>query len=131
MANLAPAPCLVQCKLFVNGLSAFVYQRAWCYHTRKAQSAKQALRLQVPFIAHKQLGDSYKWLLYGDDDTVWFMDGVLRFLEDLDPDMPYFISGLSTTLLLGPLIKALAKSNTPAEQAQQWIWHVILYCVDQ
>ena len=49
--------------------------------------------LQVPFIAHKQLGDSYKWLLYGDDDTVWFMDGVLRFLEDLDPDMPYFISG--------------------------------------
>ena len=49
--------------------------------------------LQVPFIAHKQLGDSYKWLLYGDDDTVWFMDGVLKFLEDLDPDMPYFISG--------------------------------------
>ena len=49
--------------------------------------------MQVPFIAHKQLGDSYKWLLYGDDDTVWFMDGVLRFLEDLDPEMPYFISG--------------------------------------
>ena len=48
----------------------------------------------MPFIAHKQLGDSYKWLLYGDDDTVWFMDGVLRFLEDLDPEMPYFISGL-------------------------------------
>lgn len=49
--------------------------------------------MQVPFIAHKQIGDNYKWLLYGDDDTVWFMDGVLRFLEDLDPDMPYFISG--------------------------------------
>jgi hypothetical protein len=49
--------------------------------------------MQVPFVAHKQLGDTYKWLLYGDDDTVWFMDGVLKFLEDLDPDMPYFISG--------------------------------------
>lgn len=58
------------------------------------------LLVQVPFIAHKQLGDSYKWLLYGDDDTVWFMDGVLKFLEDLDPDMPYFISGQRSQLLL-------------------------------
>lgn len=48
----------------------------------------------VPFLAHKQLGDTYKWLLYGDDDTVWFMEGVLDFLADLDPDMPYFISGM-------------------------------------
>ena len=47
----------------------------------------------VPFLAHKQLGDTYKWLLYGDDDTVWFMDGVLDVLSDLDPDTPYFISG--------------------------------------
>ena len=47
----------------------------------------------MPFLAHKQLGDTYKWLLYGDDDTVWFMDGVLDVLSDLDPDTPYFISG--------------------------------------
>lgn len=55
------------------------------------------MHVQVPFIAHRQLGDTYKWLLYGDDDTVWFMDGVLKFLEDLDPDMPYFISGAPPT----------------------------------
>ncbi len=27
----------------------------------------------VPYLAHKALGDSYKWLLYGDDDTVSHM----------------------------------------------------------
>ncbi|KAK9816820.1 hypothetical protein WJX72_005362 [[Myrmecia] bisecta] len=46
----------------------------------------------VPFMAHRQLGDTYKWLLYGDDDTVWFIDGMMRILENLDPDMPYFIT---------------------------------------
>ena len=35
----------------------------------------------------------YKWLLYGDDDTLWFVDGVLDLVKDLDPGMPYFISG--------------------------------------
>ncbi len=47
----------------------------------------------VPFLAHTQLKDTYKWLLYGDDDTVWFLEGVMSMLEDLDPDMPYFITG--------------------------------------
>eukprot|EP00891_Asterochloris_glomerata_P009889 jgi/Astpho2/9889/fgenesh1_pg.00152_%23_12_t len=46
----------------------------------------------VPYLAHKALGDSYKWLLYGDDDTVWFMDSVQKVLEDLDPELPYFIT---------------------------------------
>ncbi|KAK9848859.1 hypothetical protein WJX84_012447 [Apatococcus fuscideae] len=46
----------------------------------------------VPFLAHTQLQDTYKWLLYGDDDTVWFLEGVMSMLEDLDPDMPYFIT---------------------------------------
>ena len=58
----------------------------------------------VPFLAHVQLKDTYKWLLYGDDDTVWFLEGVMSMLEDLDPDMPYFITGdLSTPFSLGTL----------------------------
>jgi len=46
----------------------------------------------VPFLAHRHFGDSFKWLLYMDDDTIFFPDAVVRLLEDFDPDMPYFIS---------------------------------------
>lgn len=46
----------------------------------------------VPYLAHDSFGDSYKWLLYGDDDTVWFMESVMRLLQDFDPDLPYFIT---------------------------------------
>ena len=46
----------------------------------------------APFLAHKALGPSYKWLLYGDDDTQFFVDGVLRLVQDFDPDVPWFIT---------------------------------------
>ena len=32
-------------------------------------------------------------MLFGDDDTIFFVDSVLEFLQDFDPDLPYFISG--------------------------------------
>ena len=35
----------------------------------------------------------YRWILYGDDDTFWFVGGVLDLLKDLDPDMPYIVTG--------------------------------------
>ena len=38
-------------------------------------------------------GSGYKWMLYGDDDTLWFVGGVLDLLKDLDPEMPYVITG--------------------------------------
>lgn len=47
----------------------------------------------VPYLAHASFGDTYKWLLYGDDDTVWFMESVMKLLQDFDPDLPYFITG--------------------------------------
>ena len=37
-------------------------------------------------------------MLYGDDDTMWFVGGVLDLLKDLDPDMPYVITGGSPRL---------------------------------
>eukprot|EP00891_Asterochloris_glomerata_P005118 jgi/Astpho2/5118/fgenesh1_pg.00073_%23_16_t len=47
----------------------------------------------VPWLAHQAFADRpYKWLLYGDDDTLWFVDGVFDLVKDLDPGMPYFIS---------------------------------------
>lgn len=32
-------------------------------------------------------------MLYGDDDTLFFVDGIIDLLKDFDPEMPYFISG--------------------------------------
>ena len=47
----------------------------------------------APFLANKSRGaDSYKWMLYGDDDTVFYLDNVLRMLQPLDHTMPYFIT---------------------------------------
>lgn len=31
-------------------------------------------------------------MLYGDDDTFWFIDNALVYLSQLDPDMPYLLS---------------------------------------
>ena len=36
--------------------------------------------------------DNYKWILYGDDDTVFFVENVLQTLQGLDYRQPYFIS---------------------------------------
>ena len=44
----------------------------------------------------------YKWMLYGDDDTMWFVGGVLDVLKDLDPEMPYIITGKQPFLFLRP-----------------------------
>ena len=39
-------------------------------------------------------------MLYGDDDTLWFMGGVLDLLKDLDPQMPYVITGMACCAVL-------------------------------
>lgn len=53
----------------------------------------------VPFLAHQVFGDTYKWLLYMDDDTIFFPDAVQRLLEDFDPDLPYFITGVNCKII--------------------------------
>ncbi|PNH06691.1 hypothetical protein TSOC_006910 [Tetrabaena socialis] len=42
----------------------------------------------APFAAHRQYGDGYKWLLYGDDDTIFFLPGLRRLLSGFDPELP-------------------------------------------
>ncbi|KAK9814466.1 hypothetical protein WJX72_006430 [[Myrmecia] bisecta] len=47
----------------------------------------------TPFLAAKALGaDSFKWLLSGDDDTVFFTDNVIKLLAPLDHNLPYILS---------------------------------------
>jgi hypothetical protein len=52
-------------------------QTAW--HGRNAGDVRAAV---VPFFAHQHYGPTYKWLLYGDDDTGdpagWGAEGVVR-----------------------------------------------------
>ena len=53
-----------------------------------AQGSYHALALLQAF------GDTYKWMLYGDDDTMFFVEGVQDLVKDLDPDLPYFVTGI-------------------------------------
>ena len=53
--------------------------------TPRPRDDKQAVLLQT-------LGDTYKWMLYGDDDTLFFVDTVLDLLQPFDPELPYAIS---------------------------------------
>lgn len=49
----------------------------------------------APALAHQSLvaaGQSYDWMLVGDDDTVFFLEGVRRLLEGYDPSKPYYLT---------------------------------------
>jgi len=35
---------------------------------------------------------TWKWMLYGDDDIYWFVDNLLPALEELDPDVAYYVT---------------------------------------
>ncbi|KAK9867583.1 hypothetical protein WJX84_007677 [Apatococcus fuscideae] len=75
---------------------AAVFKETWQFAADDAQlkalhpgDSRAAL---APFQAHQAFGDTYKWMLYGDDDTMFFVEGVQNLVKDLDPDMPYFIT---------------------------------------
>lgn len=36
--------------------------------------------------------NNYKWILYGDDDTVFFPQNVLDLVNSLDHEMPYYLT---------------------------------------
>jgi hypothetical protein len=48
--------------------------------------------LMTPILAHLHYKSSYKWMLLGDDDTVWLPTGVLTLLRPYDHTLPYLIS---------------------------------------
>jgi hypothetical protein len=56
----------------------------------------------------RHYGDSFKWLFYGDDDSVLFLRGAMNAVAGLDPDMPYALTGgLFFCLLLAVLLHVL------------------------
>ncbi|KDD73225.1 hypothetical protein H632_c2408p1, partial [Helicosporidium sp. ATCC 50920] len=47
----------------------------------------------VPSMVHEHVGESnYRWMLFGDDDTLWHMDSVASIISRLDPDLPWMIT---------------------------------------
>jgi len=48
----------------------------------------------LPLYAWDLLGGTFKWLLVGDDDTVFFRTPVKKALEEFDHTLPYFLSEL-------------------------------------
>lgn len=47
----------------------------------------------APFIANMTVGmHQYKWILYGDDDTVFNIDNVLRLVNGLNASNPYLLT---------------------------------------
>lgn len=47
----------------------------------------------TPFLANQSLGvDSYKWILFGEDDTVFFVSNAMKLLEHLDHNLPYLLT---------------------------------------
>eukprot|EP00195_Chlamydomonas_chlamydogama_P012728 CAMPEP_0202891358 /NCGR_PEP_ID=MMETSP1392-20130828/1440_1 /ASSEMBLY_ACC=CAM_ASM_000868 /TAXON_ID=225041 /ORGANISM="Chlamydomonas chlamydogama, Strain SAG 11-48b" /LENGTH=265 /DNA_ID=CAMNT_0049575087 /DNA_START=444 /DNA_END=1237 /DNA_ORIENTATION=+ len=49
----------------------------------------------APFLAHDalmRLGVRYKWMLYGDDDTLFYVDNAMKLLQKLNPAVPLAIT---------------------------------------
>ncbi|KAL4420943.1 hypothetical protein ABPG77_004572 [Micractinium sp. CCAP 211/92] len=46
----------------------------------------------TPAYVRSTLGTNFKWLIYGDDDVVFFWPGLLRMLRGLDHRDPYFLT---------------------------------------
>ncbi|GAX82098.1 hypothetical protein CEUSTIGMA_g9526.t1 [Chlamydomonas eustigma] len=61
-------------------------------HAKRPGDLRSAL---TPFIAHQHFSNSshqYKWMLYGDDDTLFFIPNTLRLLKQLDHNTPMAIT---------------------------------------
>lgn len=67
------------------------------------QVVQHVLRAAIaPFLAAKVFKGTFKWILYGDDDTLWVVDNLLRYLATLDHDVPYMLSDALWFLNRGP-----------------------------
>ena len=67
-----------------------VCQMPTCAEASNCSRDRAAL---APFRANQTIGlDSYSYILYGDDDTVWFPENVLRLVNGLDHTMPFVLS---------------------------------------
>lgn len=66
-----------------------------------------AINSHIPFNITRVLTQAfegeYEWILYGHDDTLFFVEGTLDLLQDFDPSLPYIITGTMPALPRQPL----------------------------
>lgn len=48
-------------------------------------------------------GGRFEWLLWGDDDTMWFMPALQQLVAGLDPKTPYLVSGEHVSFITLPI----------------------------
>lgn len=47
----------------------------------------------TPFLANQSIGvNNYKWMLFGEDDTVFFICNTMKLLQHLDHSIPYILT---------------------------------------
>ena len=67
----------------------------------------------------RHYGDSYKWLLYGDDDTLFFPHALKHTLQDLDPNVPYFLTGAVLLVLPCQPQQLLEQAAAPSSVSER------------
>ncbi len=93
----------------------------------------------APFLAYEWLGEGrgkrggggegegggapFKWLLYGDDDTMWFQAGVAALVAPLDPQQPWFLTGACSVgacawAVVGQVLRAFPLLRCPTGVAR-------------
>ena len=90
---------------------------------------------QGPALCLQAMGDTYKWMLYGDDDTLFFVDAVLDLLQPFDTDLPYAISDniwfeANSALVSGPSVISIPhRSSSSSALHQQYLgWAIRESC---
>lgn len=74
-------------------------RETWLFYkdVNKSKFLGDCRAAMAPLLAYRELYDNkripFKWLLLGDDDTIFFSHGVELLTMNLDHNLPYFISG--------------------------------------
>ncbi|KAK9838610.1 hypothetical protein WJX84_008420 [Apatococcus fuscideae] len=81
-------------------LEASKHNEMWLYYPGEASGGSRASAAtrsaMMPVLAHKAAGNDYRWLLYGEEDTVFFVDAVQHLLKSYDWHLPYTLTDRGT-----------------------------------
>ena len=87
-ANSSGMSCIVMCRDVPSVICRSL-------NPEMCRTSKPAVcrAVMTPFMANKTIGtNNFKYVLYGDDDTVFFPENVLDLVNGLDHEMPYFMT---------------------------------------
>eukprot|EP00798_Chlamydomonas_sp_ICE-L_P015538 gene15538-21630_t len=88
-----------------NAPESQLFRETYSYYPDRGQAAGSAhikpgakigdnRWMAAPFLAHQyytSINSPYRWMLFGDDDTVFFLNGMLKLLRPFDHTLPYWV----------------------------------------